>query len=95
MKIRKAAQKVKDDILGCTIELGFYQMLQKEFGIPVIDAAFACYKDMENMAMNKVRFGWKPSRIGSMEPPSEERIVDSGIYAGPVPMGEITIVPRN
>lgn len=98
-RIREAVQKAKEDgaegvILGCTIEFGFYHVLQEEFGIPVIDAAFACYKDMENMAMNKVQFGWKPSRIGSMEPPSEERIVDSGIYAGPVPMGEITILPR-
>jgi allantoin racemase len=98
-RISKAVQKAKDDgaegvILGCTIEFGFYQVLQKEFGIPVIDAAFACYKDMENMAMNKVQFGWKPSRVGSMEPPSERLIVDSGIYAGPVPMGEVIIVPR-
>lgn len=99
-RIRKAVQRVKDDgaegvILGCTIEFGFYRVLQEEFKIPVIDAAFACYKDMENMAMNKVQFGWKPSRVGSMEPPSEERIAESGIYAGPVPMGEITVVPRN
>ena len=99
-RIRKAVQKARDDgaegvILGCTIDFGFYHVLQEEFGIPVIDAAFACYKDMENMAMNKVQFGWKPSRVGSMEPPSEQRIADSGIYAGPVPMGEIIIVPRN
>ena len=99
-RIREAVKKAMGHgaegiILGCTVEFGFYQVLQEEFGIPVIDAAFACYKDMENMAMNKVQFGWKPSRVGSMEPPSEERIESSGIYAGPVPMGEITIVPRS
>ena len=96
--IRKAVEKALEDgaegvILGCTIEFGFYQALQDEYGIPVIDAAFACYKDMEYQAMNKVQFGWSPSRKGSMEPPSEERIADSGIYAGPPPIGEKTTVP--
>lgn len=96
--IRRAVEEALDDgaegiILGCTIEFGFYDALQKEYGIPVIDASFACYKDMENQAMNKVQFGWSPSRKGSMEPPSKERIDASGIYAGKPPMGEITTVP--
>jgi len=82
-------------ILGCTIEFGFYSTLQEEYGIPVIDAAFACYVDVERKAMNKVQFGWKPSRIGSMEPPSEKDLETSGIYAGPLPVNkDIIIVPR-
>lgn len=97
-KIRKAVEKAIADgaegvILGCTIEFGFYQVLQEEYDIPVIDAAFACYKDMEYKAMNKMQFGWSPSRKGSMEPPSQKRIDDSGIYAGEPPIGEITTVP--
>lgn len=97
--IRKAVQKAVDNkaeaiILGCTIEFGFYQVLQEEFNIPVIDAAYACYKDMEDQAMNAVQFGWYPSRKGGMKPPSKEEIVKSGIYAHPAPIKGLITVPR-
>jgi len=80
-------------ILGCTIEFGFYAQLQKEFGIPIIDAVYACYKATEYAALNAVQFGWTPSRLYSCEPPSEERLANSRIFSGPPPIGNRIIVP--
>ncbi len=98
--IRKAVReaieidKAEAIILGCTIEFGFYAQLQEEFGVPIIDAVYACYKSTEMAALNKVQFGWKPSRLYSMEPPDDERLAHSGIFAGPAPIGNRIIVPR-
>ncbi|KAI0561363.1 Asp/Glu racemase [Gracilaria domingensis] len=98
--MRDALRKARDEdgaegvILGCTIEFGFYAVLQKEFDMPVIDAALACYKEMEHAAMNKVQFGWKPSRLNSMEPPSKERIIKSGVFAEHAPIGNLIVVTK-
>ncbi|PXF42528.1 Hydantoin racemase [Gracilariopsis chorda] len=98
--IRNAVRRAKDEdsaegvILGCTMEFGFYAVLQNEFNIPVIDAALACYKEMEHAATNKVQFGWKPSRLYSMEPPSKERLNKSGIFAGSAPIGNHIVLPK-
>ncbi|MDR6146196.1 allantoin racemase [Sphingomonas sp. SORGH_AS870] len=86
--------KAEAIILGCTIEFGFYAELQKEFGIPIIDAVYACYKSTEYAALNKVQFGWKPSRLYSMAPPDAARLEASGIFAGDPPIGHRIIVPR-
>lgn len=86
--------KAEAVILGCTIEFGFYAQLQKEFGVPIIDAVYACYKATEAAALNKVQFGWKPSRLYSMAPPDAERLAASGIFAGGAPIGNTIIVPR-
>jgi allantoin racemase len=80
-------------ILGCTLEFGFYAQLQEEFGIPVIDALYACYKSTEYAALNAVQFGWKPSRLYSCAPPSEDRLNDSRIFAGPPPIGNRIVLP--
>ncbi|KAI9829814.1 MAG: hypothetical protein M1826_005391 [Phylliscum demangeonii] len=98
-KIRNAVQRAIEDgaegvILGCTINFGFYCVLQDEFGIPVIDATFACYKEMEHAAMNKIQFGWKPSRVGSMGPPDENRLDQSGVFAAGAPIGNKIVVPK-
>ena len=98
--IRDAIRKAKEEdgaegiILGCSAEFGFYEKLQEEFGLPVIDVAFACYKEMEHAAMNMVQFGWKPSRLNSMEPPSKERITTSGVFAGEAPIGNVIVLNR-
>lgn len=98
--IRKAVRdaieidKAEAVILGCTIEFGFYSQLQKEFGVPIIDALYACYKATEYGALNAVQFGWTPSHIYSCEPPDEERLARSGVFSGPVPIGNRIVVPR-
>jgi allantoin racemase len=86
--------KAEAVILGCTIEFGFYARLQEEFGIPIIDALYACYKATEMAALNKVQFGWKPSRLYSMAPPDRGRLDASGIFAGPPPIGNTIVIPR-
>lgn len=55
-------------ILGCTIEFGFFEQVQREVGVPVIDPVVAAFKMAEAMAGMKQRFGWSPSRVGSCEP---------------------------
>lgn len=60
-------------ILGCTMETGQYQALQKKFGVPVIDPAIAA---MMNACMQyncKTHCGWTYSRRCTFErPPAEE-----------------------
>jgi len=86
--------KAEAVILGCTMEFGFYQQLQQEFGVPVIDAIYACFKSAEYAALNAVQFGWTPSRHYSMAPPTPEQIEASGVFAGTAPIGNRIIVPR-
>lgn len=85
--------KAEGVILGCTIEFGFYQDLQAEFGVPVIDAVFAAFKGVEYAALNAAQFGWRPSRRYSCEPPSEARLEASGLFAGPAPIGNRIVIP--
>lgn len=79
-------------ILGCTIEFGFYDLLQNEFKIPIIDASVACYKDVEYAALLNKQFGWKPSRIQSGEAAKKDEIERSGIYNGEVPIGNRIVI---
>jgi len=60
-------------ILGCTATYGFYQELQEELGVPVIDSMIAALKTAEFAAELKHRVGWSHSKIGAYEsPPPEE-----------------------
>jgi allantoin racemase len=60
-------------LLGCTATYGFYQELQEELGVPVIDPTLAPLKYAEYLVELRQRFGWQPSKIGLYEgPPSAE-----------------------
>lgn len=60
-------------ILGCTAEYGFYETVQRELGVPVIDAVLSPFKLAEMLAETAARFGWYPSRKwGSEAPPASE-----------------------
>ena len=61
-------------VLGCTASAGFYQRLQQELGVPVIDAAIAAVKQAEQLVELRDRFGWDHSRIGGYESPPESEI---------------------
>lgn len=61
-------------ILGCTLEFGFFEKIQKEFNIPVIDPSIAALKQAEQAAILKKEYNWKPSRQWSCESPSEKDI---------------------
>ncbi len=56
-------------ILGCTATYGFYQELQDELGVPVIDSMIAAFKTAEFAAELRSRFGWRHSKIGGYESP--------------------------
>lgn len=90
--IEQARRAVEEDgaeaiILGCTIEFGFFEQVQAEIGVPVIDPVVAAFKMAEALAGMKRRFGWGPSRVGSCEPPSEAEIQAFGLFKGPAPIG--------
>lgn len=90
--IEQARRAVEEDgaeaiILGCTIEFGFFEEVQAQIGVPVIDPVVAAFKVAEAAAGMKRRFGWSPSRVGSCEPPSEAEIKAFGLFQEPVPIG--------
>ena len=62
-------------ILGCTAEFGFWETLQKEFHVPVLDPVIVPFKHAEHLVGLRDRFGWGHSKIGAYEsPPMGEMI---------------------
>lgn len=83
--LKAASLAIEEDyaeslILGCTLEFGFYQKLQDELNIPVIDPSLAALKQAEQAAVLKKKYNWKPSRKWSCEQPSENDIKDFGLF---------------
>lgn len=66
-------------ILGCTIEFGFAQVLQKEIGVPVLDATVTPFKFAELKADLKQRYGWAASKRGGFESPAATEISSWGL----------------
>lgn len=59
-------------VLGCTAEFGFFEELQDELGVPVIDATVGPFKYAELLG-EVARLGWLPSKVGSYaSPPADE-----------------------
>ena len=90
--IEQARLAVEEDgaeaiVLGCTLEYGFFEQVQAEVGVPVIDPVVAAFKMAEALAGMKRRFGWRPSRVGSCEAPPAAEIKAFGLFQGPVPIG--------
>ncbi len=67
-------------VLGCTIEFGFYQKVQKELGVPVVDAIVAPLRYAEFLADIADRHGWTHSKAGGFEGPALEEM-DSWVPA--------------
>lgn len=92
-------QAIKEDraealVLGCTIEFGFYEEMQRELGVPVVDCTLAAIKTAEHHADLKRQFKWSQSRVGSCAPPPEQDIVAWQLFADPAPIGNrITVGP--
>jgi allantoin racemase len=90
---RLAVEKDGADVvvLGCTIEFGFYQQVQKEIGVPVVDAIVAPLRYAEFLADIRDRHGWAHSkRLGYERPDQAE--MDSWI---PVVEPLLTRDPRD
>lgn len=69
---RKAVEQDGADVivLGCTIEFGSYQTVQRELGVPVVDAIVAPIRYAEFLADLSARHGWCHSNAGGYETPS-------------------------
>jgi len=94
--IEAARRAVQEDhaeaiILGCTMEFGFFEEVQHEVGVPVIDAVVAPFKQAEHLATMKRRFGWAPSRMWSCEPPSEAELSEFGLFQTPPALKRVKI----
>lgn len=61
-------------VLGCTLEIGFHENLEKELGVPVIDPSIASLKRAEYGAELRRTCGWTPSNKWSCEAPPESEI---------------------
>jgi allantoin racemase len=81
--IRAAIEKdgAEAILLGCTIQLGFFQTLQQEFGIPVIDANIAPLKYAEFLCDLKRKAGWYFSKRALYETPSRSELKVWGVEA--------------
>jgi len=75
---REAVEKdgAETIVLGCTIEFGFYERLQKEIGVPVIDATIAPLKYAEFLIGLRDRFSWGHSKVYGYESPPISEIAD-------------------
>jgi allantoin racemase len=83
--IEQARRAVEEDhaeaiVLGCTIEFGFFDEVQRAVGVPVIDAVVGPFKQAEYLANLKRQFAWVPSRRWSCEPPPEDELSRFGLF---------------
>ena len=92
--------KAESIILGCTLEVGFFKVLQESLGnifagnIPVIDCSIAALKAGENAALAK-RVGWNPSRMWGMQPPPESELQTFDILQTDYQFGNLIHVPAD
>jgi allantoin racemase len=96
--IEAARLAVREDhaeavILGCTGEYGFHDVVQREVGVPVIDAVCAPFKLAEHMANLKRRMGWRPSRVHSCESPPMHEIERFGLFRQRPAIANTIVIP--
>jgi allantoin racemase len=96
--ITAGRQAIQEDyaeclILGCTLETGFYQEMEVELGVPVIDPSIAAFKAAEHAALLKQICGWKPSRKWGSEAPPLRELAKFGIFSKPYAFGNRIVVP--
>jgi allantoin racemase len=66
-------------ILGCTLQMGHYTELQKEFGVPVIDVQLAGLLLAEQLIDARDKFGWYTSKICSYITPPKGVLTSMGL----------------
>ena len=67
-------------VLGCTAEFGFFEQLQQELGVPVIDATVAPFKYAELLG-EAARLGWRTSKVGGYATPPDAELDTFGLAA--------------
>ncbi len=80
-QIEAARDAIENDgaevlILGCTAEFGFWKKLQKEVGVPVLDAMITPFKYAEYLVELRNKFAWSHSKIGGYESPPTSEIIE-------------------
>ncbi|HHV42507.1 MAG TPA: hydantoin racemase, partial [Clostridiaceae bacterium] len=80
-EIAKAIERDRAEviILGCTMQFGFFQDLQNEFGVPVIDSMLAAMKYAEYLLEVKQKTGWHISRRAKYERPPTQEMISWGL----------------
>jgi allantoin racemase len=80
-EVRRAISEDKAEvvILGCTMEFGFFEDLQNEFGVPVLDVALCGLKYAEFMVSLGQKTKWFTSKIAMYASPPKEEILDWNI----------------
>ncbi len=84
-RMTEAAQRAVEEklaeviILGCGLQYGFYQVLQRKLGVPVIDAVVAALKHAEMGIELRQRFSWGHSKRYEYESPPTDEIVAWGL----------------
>lgn len=79
-RMREEIKKAIDEdgaeaiLLGCTVQLGFFDELQKEFQVPIIDANIAPLKYAEFLCNLRDKAGWYTSKKCRYESPVPEEI---------------------
>ena len=66
-------------ILGCTMQYGFFEILQEEYKVPIIDSMLANLKYTEYLLEVKQKTGWTFSRRGMYERPPDKEMADWGL----------------
>lgn len=61
-------------ILGCSMMLGFYRLMQEKYGVPVIDPILAGFKQAEHLVEVRDQCGWYTSKAAHYETPPLEDI---------------------
>lgn len=74
-------------VLGCTLKISLYQSIQRDLGVPVIDASIASLKTAELGAQMKARCGWGTSHKWGMQPPTEEELGRLPLFQTPYSFG--------
>lgn len=61
-------------ILGCTMQFGFFEQLQKEFSVPIIDSMLAALKYVELLVEIRDKMNWYTSKVGGFATPDRAEI---------------------
>lgn len=75
-------------VLGCTLEYGLGQQVQREIGVPVLDATSTPVVFAEYLVSLGRRFGWHASGLDYQPPPADEQEwLPAAILCGPITRG--------
>lgn len=80
-EIRRAVEEdgAEAIILGCTLQMGHYDKLQKEFGVPVIDVQLAGLLLAEQLIEARDRYNWYTSKLCSYITPPKGELAGLGL----------------